>query len=78
MNGLGLVLGLELGVRYSSLVRGIIKCKSVNCRLTSCTGDSAVDMDASTSTELGNLPPPLDIPWHPIAPFYYSNNHGLY
>ena len=48
----------------------------MNCRVRSLTVDSAVDIDASTSTEVGNLPPPIDILWHPVGSFYDSADHG--
>ena len=48
----------------------------MNCRVMSFAADSAVDMDASTSTEVGNLPPPIDILWHPVSSFYDSADHG--
>jgi len=41
-------------------------------------GDSAVDLDTSTSTEVANLPMFNDIPWHSIELSCCSTDDGIY
>jgi len=57
--------------REEDVLRFVVRCRERNA------GDSAVDLDTSTSTEIANLPTFNDISWHPIEHSCSSTDDGI-